>query len=143
MEIITNSTQETEEFAKQIAKDIKAGAVLALTGDLGSGKTTFTRYLVNALGFDSRVQSPTFVLHRTYKNSEGIIKTTHHLDLYRLEETYEVEALGLKELFEESDSISIIEWPEVAKEYLPQRTIYINFTYENEDTRRISIQNIH
>ncbi|MFZ2664209.1 MAG: tRNA (adenosine(37)-N6)-threonylcarbamoyltransferase complex ATPase subunit type 1 TsaE [Patescibacteria group bacterium] len=132
MEIITHSTQETKEFAGKIAKDIKLGVVIALYGDLGSGKTTFTRFLVEALGIRSRVQSPTFVIARKYEK-------INHVDLYRLTTEKEVEDLGFKEMIEDKESITIIEWPDLAEKLLPKDTLRIYFEYVDENSRKIRI----
>jgi tRNA threonylcarbamoyladenosine biosynthesis protein TsaE len=126
MEIISTSTSETKDLAGRIAKQLVPGDVLALYGNLAAGKTTFTGFLVSALGINSRVQSPTFVLLRTYrsdtfKDGDGIW-TVNHLDLYRLETRDEVLDIGLLEIFDMANSIAIIEWPEVAEDLLPSRT---------------------
>jgi len=132
MEIITHSTQETKGFANKLAKDIKLGSVVALYGDLGSGKTTFTRFLVEALGEKKRVQSPTFVIARRYGK-------VNHIDLYRLTSKKEVEDLGFEEMIGDKDTISIVEWPELAEDLLPKDTLRIYFKYVDENTRRIKI----
>lgn len=133
MENITYSTEETKELAFELAKNVKKGDTLALYGGLGSGKTTFTRYFVEALGINRRVQSPTFIVARKY----GYI---NHVDLYRL--TSEVEALeiGIQEMIAD-DSITIIEWPEIIEELLPENCIKIYFEYIDENTRKITIKN--
>ena len=74
MEVLLSSTKETKDLAGKIAKKLNPGDTLALYGDLGSGKTTFVNFLVDALGIPARVQSPTFVLHRKYTGVEGNIK---------------------------------------------------------------------
>jgi len=132
MEIITNSTEETRKFAYQIAKKIKPGDILALYGDLGSGKTTFVRFLVEALGLKNRVQSPTFVIIRKYRN-------LNHIDLYRLTSEEEVKDLGLGEILNDKDSITVIEWPELAEKILPVNTKRIYFEYVDENIRKIKI----
>lgn len=161
MEILSNSTQETEKLAKAVAKELRPGMVLALYGDLGSGKTTFVSYLVKALGFECRVQSPTFVIHRQYvrlnrgKNYMGMsslgqtplseiaeIQTIHHIDLYRLTSEEEVLDLGLSEILSQPHSLVLIEWPELAKNLLPSNTINLRFIIVNETTRRIVIEGI-
>ena len=145
MEKIVNSTEETKQLAKKIAKKLKSKDVLALYGELGTGKTTFTRFLVDALGIEARVQSPTFILARAYKteNSSAKIKKVNHLDLYRLKSKEEVADLGLKEYFNQPKSMSIIEWPELAEDYLPERTVTIKFKDLGENKRKINVQNLH
>jgi len=142
MEILSTSAQKTEELAKTVAKRIEPGMVLALYGDLGSGKTTFVRFLVKALGFDSRVQSPTFVLHRCYTKSEGVIKTIHHIDLYRLALEEEVLDFGLEELLQDKSSLVLIEWPELATDLLPDNAIRLRFTTVDENTRNIIVEGL-
>ena len=144
MDVLSRSTQETEELAKRLAGRLKSGDVLALYGDLGSGKTTFTAYLVSALGIEKRVQSPTFVILRRYAaETDEKIKAVNHLDLYRVQSKEEIEDLGLAELFSEPNSIGVIEWPEIAQEFLPENVIKINFEYVDENTRRIYAQNLN
>jgi tRNA threonylcarbamoyladenosine biosynthesis protein TsaE len=140
MEISTHSPEETKKLAIEVASRLKPGNVLALYGDLGSGKTTFTRFLVNALGLDARVQSPTFVVARKYS---GNSLTLNHVDLYRLVSLEEVEGIGLGELIQDLGAITIIEWPEIAESLLPKETIRIYFKYIEENERSISIQNLY
>ncbi|MBU0535140.1 MAG: tRNA (adenosine(37)-N6)-threonylcarbamoyltransferase complex ATPase subunit type 1 TsaE [Patescibacteria group bacterium] len=132
MEIITHSTEETKKLASEIAEKTKLGDTLALYGDLGSGKTTFTRYLVESLGLKNRVQSPTFVIARKYGH-------VNHIDLYRIISEKEVGDLGIKEMIEDENSIMIIEWPELAENLLPENTIRIYFEYVDENSRKIRI----
>ena len=148
MEKIVNSTEETEQLAGEVAKKLKRGDVLALYGDLGAGKTTFTRFLVKALGFTGRVQSPTFVLARVYNldlnnvsssGSGSRINRINHLDLYRLQNKEEVGGLGIKEYFDQPDSLTVIEWPEVAEDYLPENTVKIIFEDLGDSKRKITI----
>jgi tRNA threonylcarbamoyladenosine biosynthesis protein TsaE len=139
MEITTNSTQATKKLAEQIAKKLNPGDVVALYGDLGSGKTTFTNFLVKALGVSARVQSPTFVIARKYEDSESKI-SVNHLDLYRITSPEELEDLGFTELFQEEDSITIIEWPELIESHLPKKTLKIKFEDTGETSRKIYVQ---
>lgn len=136
MEVITYNTQDTEKLAKQIAEKLEIGAVIALYGELGSGKTTFTRYLVSALGIPARVQSPTFVLARKYQH-------VNHLDLYRIRSVEELEDLGLNDLLHDHESISIVEWPELVQNMLPDDTISIYFETIDDTTRKITIHNLY
>ncbi len=168
MEVLSTSTAETQKLAQTIAQKIKAGMVLALFGDLGSGKTTFTSFLVKALGFDSRVQSPTFVIHRRYIRSTSAsptrgsrsrqggtpdlsdlrlsndpssdIQIIHHVDLYRLTSKEEVLDIGLPEMLTESHSLVLIEWPELAMDFLPRDIAKLYFTTIDETTRRIIME---
>jgi tRNA threonylcarbamoyladenosine biosynthesis protein TsaE len=142
MEILSKTTKDTKELAGSIAAGLKPNNVLALYGDLGSGKTAFTSYLVKSLGIPARVQSPTFVIIRRYTGGLGKIKTVNHVDLYRLTDAEEIFDLGLPELIAENESVTVIEWPELAEKVLPEKTIKIYFDHIDEDTRRINVQNI-
>jgi len=138
MEITVRSTEETKKLAQQIANSTKPGDILALYGDLGSGKTTFTRYFVEALGLNSRVQSPTFIIHRVYKNEN--IKV-NHIDLYRLHSLGEVLGMGFQEMLSEND-ITIIEWPKIAEDLLDKlgnRVKRVYFEYIDENERLIKV----
>jgi len=101
--------------------------------------------LVEALGIKCRVQSPTFVLMRKYSDNglNSRIKSINHIDLYRINSIEEVLDLGFREIIEEKDSISIIEWPEIVENLLPDSTIRIYFYYSGENERRIKILNLH
>ncbi|MBW6441535.1 tRNA (adenosine(37)-N6)-threonylcarbamoyltransferase complex ATPase subunit type 1 TsaE [Patescibacteria group bacterium] len=136
MENITKSTGETKKLAFEIAKRIKNGDVIALYGDLGGGKTTFTRYLVEGLGLENRVQSPTFVVARKY----GYV---NHVDLYRLTSKEEAKDIGIEEMISDEESITVIEWPEIIEDLFPRKAVKIYFEYIDENTRKITIKNLH
>ncbi|HLC93800.1 MAG TPA: tRNA (adenosine(37)-N6)-threonylcarbamoyltransferase complex ATPase subunit type 1 TsaE [Patescibacteria group bacterium] len=140
MEVISKSTGDTKKLAGKIAEKIRPGAVLALYGDLGSGKTTFVSYLVEALGLNARVQSPTFVMVRKYTGGRET-PVVNHIDLYRLTSKEEVEEIGVPELISESNTVTVIEWPELAEHLLPDDTVKIKFAYIDENTRKINVQN--
>ncbi len=148
MERIVTSTKQTEELANELAKELRPKDVVALYGDLGSGKTTFTSYLVKALGFHDRVQSPTFVILRIYFDcvlnggSQHAIKEIKHFDLYRLLDISELDALDFEAVINEPAGISIIEWPEIAEKYLPENVIKISFEYIDEDKRKVIINGL-
>ena len=113
--------QDTIEFAKKMALEIKWPAVIALNGDLGAGKTTFVRGFIQALLGNIPVPSPTFTILQEYDTPRGKIV---HADLYRINDPSELQELGLEELFE--NAIVFIEWPE--KIDLPKNAISFNFT---------------
>lgn len=144
-EFITHSSLETEELSCKFAKQLKAGDVLCLFGELGSGKTTFVKGLAKGLGITSRIISPTFVVVRAHKlktvNSKHKtkIETLYHLDLYRLETQEAVENIGLKEILEDKEAVVLIEWAEKAKDLLPEKRFDIVFEYIEDDNRKIII----
>ncbi len=146
MEKIAHSLEETREIAQDIANKLEPGYLITLRGNLGTGKTTFTRLLVGALGIDARVQSPSFVIARKYTSNKKTatkqnIQVVNHLDLYRLQNVQEAEELDLGQYFNQPNEITIIEWPEIAQELIPARKrIDILFEDLGENTRRIKIE---
>lgn len=142
MEFITKSARETQDVGQKVAADLikKTPTVIALTGDLGSGKTTFVQGFVKALGIRKKIISPTFVLMRTYKAKKKNV--LYHLDLYRLESNLEseIENLGIKDIWKEENNILVIEWAEKIKKLLPDDTIWIKFEYLSDDQRKIIIE---
>lgn len=132
---ITHSSKETKAIGKKLAKEIKSG-VIALFGDLGSGKTTFTQGFAEGLGIKDKIISPTFVLIRQHKipNSQKIL---YHVDLYRLDNV-DTKLLGLDDLFEDKSAIILIEWADKL-EKLPDDTVKINFKTVDENLREITL----
>lgn len=139
-EIITKTSDETQQFGKDFAQKIKAGDVIALHGDLGSGKTTFTQGLAKGLGIRKRIISPTFVIVRTYKLADS--KNFYHIDLYRIEHEKDLESLGIEEILANKDNIVAIEWPEKLGSYLSKKRFDITFEYIDENIRKITWKNI-
>ena len=121
------NTLENEAFA--LAKTIKGGEVFGLTGKLGSGKTTFVKILGKHLKIKRKITSPSFRLMHNYeaktKDRKKII--VYHLDLYRIKDWKEAEALGLKEIFESKTSVVVIEWANKIKSKLPKNTVWLKF----------------
>lgn len=145
MEILAKNREQTQKFAEEIAAKLKPGDTVALYGDLGAGKTTFVSMVTKMLGFSDRVQSPTFVVSRIYSGgSSGFgIKYIHHLDLYRMQDSGDVKDLGIEDYLDQPDSVVFIEWPEVAENYLPKKTVRIFFEILSENERKIHVQNLH
>lgn len=113
---------------------------MALSGDLGSGKTTFVQGLARGLGIQQPVVSPTFVLMRQYDSKS---KNLYHVDLYRITTKPEREytALGIGEVVGRAENIVVIEWAEKVKNLLPKNTIWITFETIDESRRRIQTNN--
>jgi len=133
--IITQSPEETKKFAAGLAGQLKAGSVLALHGDLGSGKTCFVQGLAEALGVKEIVNSPTFTIINEYQGHCRL----YHIDLYRINSAAEAEALGLTE-FLEGAGVTAIEWPEKISLLLPKDAIHIYFEFMDVNRRRIRIE---
>lgn len=115
--MMTSSEQETKKLAAEFAKTLKGGEVVFLDGDLGSGKTTFVRGVVEAFGFDKPVRSPTFTIMNRYPINHETIKEILHLDLYRVEQVGDLETLALQEELGRPQTVSFIEWPSDSLEY--------------------------
>ncbi len=137
--IITNSEQETFDFAKKFAESLKGGEVIALEGDLGAGKTVFTKGLAEGLGVKRTVTSPTFVVMKVYDVIEQKfgIKKLVHIDAYRLDSVQSAKTIGAEEYFGSPDTVTVIEWPEKIKNALPHKLIRFKFTTEDNDKRKI------
>lgn len=140
--IITTSFEETQQLGKDFAANLKGGEVLALHGDLGSGKTTFVQGLAQELGIAQRIISPTFIIMRSYgiRNQELGIRNFYHIDLYRIESERDVEGLGLVELMGDPENMVVIEWPEKIENLLPDNRIDVFFEYLGEDKRQIKFE---
>ena len=117
--------QLLEQFAREFAGVLRAPLVIWLEGDLGSGKTAFTRALLRALGYPGRVKSPTYTLLEQYE--VGVFRVVH-MDLYRIEDPDELEFLGLADLLDEQ-SILLVEWPAKGGDWLPEPDFVLEFSY--------------
>jgi tRNA threonylcarbamoyladenosine biosynthesis protein TsaE len=139
MEFITKSAFETKSLGKEIASKLEGGEVFALSGELGSGKTTFVQGFAEGLGVKARIISPTFILMRKYGVGD---KDFYHIDLYRLEENIENEVihLGISDIWKRPENVVIIEWAEKIKEMIPESAKWIKFENLGGEKRKIIIQ---
>ena len=136
----SHSPEETARLGKQFAASLRSGNVVALTGDLGTGKTHFIAGACEGLGVRGHVASPTFTIINEYP-SEG--RTVVHVDLYRIGSSRELLELGVEEYFGER-FICLIEWAERMAEFLPQSYIQVKLTYgEQDNDRLIAIDQVH
>lgn len=133
----TYSEEETKKVAEDLAKKITSG-VVALTGQLGAGKTTFVQGFARGLGIKDKIISPTFVLIRQHK-LPNIKRMLYHIDLYRLEGKIDIKQLGIKELISNPDNLVLIEWAEKIEKDLPKNAIKINIEKKNSNERLITI----
>lgn len=144
MEKMIGSVDEMYAFAREIVNGLEreSGAVvLGLTGDLGSGKTTFTQGVARALGVEDMVTSPTFVLEKMYdldgRAPAGFARLVH-IDAYRLEHPHELAQLGFADLAADPHNLIIIEWPERVADALPSSVHHATFRFINETTRGVT-----
>lgn len=135
----TRNPLETIELAQNIAAKLKGGEVLALHGDLGGGKTTFTKGLAEALHVADNITSPTFVVLKNYpaKIKDKEIEFVH-IDAYRCESIEDIKSVGIEDFFGRDDVIMVVEWAEKIKEILPKNTINMDFKFVDENTREIT-----
>ena len=131
---ISNSPAETESFGREFAQNVKAGDVLALTGELGSGKTQFVKGLVAALGTTTAATSPTFTLLHEYSGDRLPI---YHFDFFRVGDRQSAERLGLDDYFF-GDGVSVIEWGDRFPDLIPQTARWISFETKSETQRAIT-----
>ena len=133
---ISNSPAETEAIGRRLAEDVGTGSALALTGDLGSGKTVFVKGLVVGLGSSADVTSPTFTILHEYRGGRV---TVYHFDFFRLEDRQSVARLGLDDYFF-GDGVSGIEWADRFPEFIPEQARWILFEIKSQNQRAITIQ---
>jgi len=128
----TKSDIETIALGSKLGAQLRGGEFIALTGDLGGGKTQFTKGIAAGLGITETVVSPTFTIERVYGN-------LHHFDLYRTQNDQEI-AESIRDLASDGESIVVIEWPENIAGILPHKYTAIDFKYLGENEREITIE---
>lgn len=132
-EIHTANSEETSQFAAKLAHFLQPGDVLALEGDLGAGKTTFTKGLAKGLEIKRTVNSPTFTIIKEYKGKLPL----YHMDVYRVADAFE--DLGFDEYFE-GDGVTVVEWAHLIEEQLPVERLTIFLYHESQDQRKIVLE---
>jgi tRNA threonylcarbamoyladenosine biosynthesis protein TsaE len=133
METVTGSPEETEALAARLAAQLRPGDVVALSGDLGTGKTTFVRGAARALGATGAVASPTFTIGHRYEATPPVA----HLDLYRLDGLDPSEWGDLEPYFD--GTVAFVEWPEHGRAWLPPARVAVTLSHVDERHRRIQI----
>ncbi len=140
--MITKSEKETRAYAARFARKLKGGEVFVFTGDLGGGKTTFTRGLAEGLQLDGAVTSPTFVIMQIYKPRAGAHKklTLYHFDLYRIKDANELFNLGFEDFLNDKNAVIVLEWGEKFLDTLPSDTKHIFFKNLGGEKREIIVK---
>ena len=129
----SHNSEETMDFASELANKLNIGDVVVLSGELGAGKTKFTEGFLKHFGLENEISSPTFTIVNEYKNNDINI---YHFDVYRLADSSEFYEIGGDEYFD--TGICLIEWGELIEDALPSNYIHITFTKnENEENSRI------
>ncbi|MDR7074987.1 tRNA threonylcarbamoyladenosine biosynthesis protein TsaE [Fictibacillus barbaricus] len=130
--IKTDSADHTMAFAEKLGNALQKGDVLTLAGDLGAGKTTFTKGLAKGLGITRTVNSPTFTIIKEYSGRVPL----YHMDVYRLEDSDE--DLGFEEYFS-GEGVSVVEWATFIEEYLPDERLEIVVSHKGDQQREIQL----
>ncbi|WP_230658966.1 tRNA (adenosine(37)-N6)-threonylcarbamoyltransferase complex ATPase subunit type 1 TsaE [Psychrobacter sp. I-STPA10] len=140
-----HSEADTQRLAQYLANLDLSGSVW-LSGDLGAGKTTLTRYWLQALGHQGAVKSPTYTLVEPYTmtqiNSDGqsLTKSVYHADLYRLQDPEELSFIGFDEYLDDATALVIIEWASRADDYLPPPHLFIDIHQIDDNQRQVRLQ---
>jgi len=153
---VTNSLEETQKIASNLAEKLSrhgrgktSATVVALKGELGGGKTSFTQGFAKGLDIKEKVNSPTFNIFKKFKFQNSNFKsnlklknykTLYHFDCYRIEDEKEILDLGFEEIISDPKNIILIEWADKIKKILPKDTLWINFEFIDTNTRKITFK---
>ena len=152
MKLKTNNPDETKSFAQELAHNFiqsekrrKNALIISLEGELGTGKTTFTQGFAKALGVETWIKSPTFILMRQYrlpraKNQNPDREYLYHIDCYRLKNASSLLEIGLQDILQDPKNIVLIEWGEKLANLLPHGVIRIRFKHLNDVQREIEVR---
>jgi tRNA threonylcarbamoyladenosine biosynthesis protein TsaE len=139
---ISNSENETELLAADAARRARPGAVFALRGDLGAGKSVFARAFARELGVEGPIPSPTFTIIQEYDlpPNTAEIARLNHVDLYRIDDPDAALAFGIDERIDDPNAVSLIEWPERIEPLLPANTVEVLIQRKGDQERNIVIK---
>lgn len=140
------SLEETAAFAAELLAELSPredgrATVLALSGDLGAGKTAFVKALAKRLGITEHITSPTFVIMKAYNlqpTAHSGFEKLIHIDAYRMNGGHELSVLGWEELLNDPKNLIALEWPELVHEVVPETAIQLTFAHVDETTRKIT-----
>ena len=133
--LVSRSPSDTERAGEELAPSLQSGDVVALTGELGAGKTCFVQGVARGLGVGTHATSPTFVLINEYRGRLPV----HHVDAYRTESLGELMDLGLAELFD-GEGVTLVEWADKLRPLLPARAIEVHIEGVGDEPREITIR---
>ena len=134
-EVVSRSEEETRALGRALGASLQSGAVVLLVGEMGAGKTMLAQGLCHGLGVDAWASSPTFTLINEYEGRHHV----YHCDFYRLTDPAELATLALDEVFE-GDGVAIVEWPEIAEEWIDEAAIRITLTRRSPTERHIRVE---
>lgn len=128
-----SSSEDMISFGQELGNSLKGGEVIELIGDVGAGKTTFTKGLAKSLGITDEIQSPTFTISRVY---EGAKNNLVHYDFYRLNDAG-IMAIEMQDVIDDPNNITVIEWGEPVREVLPKKYITVKIKIISENIREV------
>lgn len=128
-----SSSEDMISFGQELGNSLKGGEVIELIGDVGAGKTTFTKGLAKSLGITDEIQSPTFTISRVY---EGTKNNLVHYDFYRLNDAG-IMAIEMQDVIDDPNNITVIEWGEPVREVLPKKYITVKIKIISENIREV------
>ena len=134
---ISTSEEETEALGAALARELAPGSIVLLCGDLGAGKTVFSRGFARGLGVTEPVSSPTYTIVQEYELPTG--NRLYHMDLYRIADERAALGFGVDEFLSEPGAFSLVEWPERIKGLLPDTAIRVELGHRSENEREIRI----
>ncbi|MBQ5957041.1 MAG: tRNA (adenosine(37)-N6)-threonylcarbamoyltransferase complex ATPase subunit type 1 TsaE [Clostridia bacterium] len=135
MLMYSKTEKETENAGYELGKTLRGGDIVALNGDLGTGKTVFTRGIARALGISAPIQSPTFTIVREYRGELRLC----HFDLYRVTEAEELYEIGFEDYLDD-DTVAVIEWADMFPEVIPKKAVRVTIGYCPDGRRRIETE---
>ena len=136
--VCTQSFEATQKLGQDLVKKLTPGQIICLSGELGTGKTTFVQGLLKGLKVKGPYTSPTFVIMKKYepKAQSPKPKTIYHIDAYRINEK-DILNLGWEEIIQDKNNIIVVEWAERIKKIIPKNAQWINFSWEGKEKRKI------
>jgi tRNA threonylcarbamoyladenosine biosynthesis protein TsaE len=134
--VITESPEETMELAMDLAHRLRDGDVVALVGELGTGKTVFVKGLARGFFIPEEILSPSFLLAKTYRGE----KVLHHLDLYRVRKEEELQEVGLLALLPPEEGVTAVEWADRFPYLIPKEAFWVHIEHVSETRRKITIR---
>ena len=135
--IFSHSEKETEQLASEIARELSPGAMVLLRGDLGAGKTVFSRGFARGLGCEDTLSSPTYTIVQEYQLPSGA--RLYHMDLYRIADSASALGFGVDEFLDDPIAYKLVEWPERIESLLPEKFLTVQITHKGDEEREVKI----
>ena len=131
--LVIKNEQETREFGLKLAEQLKEGSIVALIGDLGTGKTALSKYIAEGLGIKQMITSPTFTIVQEYHDGRLPL---YHFDVYRVNDVEDMFEIGYEEYFF-GKGVCVVEWADLIEELIPEEAVRVEIAYGEKDGERI------